>query len=277
MAWGDSGTTLRWRGDGDADPVAARWHGGRTGHAKAVALAARTDWLAQGGIQTPGPTRVLQVDDPVGAWTLSPWCDGTLGAHDIGDPAQASVLASAMGALAARIWALSPLDPDAMAPLSLDRTWSSPRTLAAAARRWAGAGGRALDRPTREALEGSIDLLDGAENTWRAVIVHGDLVPINVIVSTDRRLVVLDLEHMAVGPPSLDAAWWSWVVRFHHPAAWVSTWPAFLASTGLNSWEAGHEFLTAIGRIRALQRAVDAPGGPVRAAWWERLTATAGW
>jgi aminoglycoside phosphotransferase (APT) family kinase protein len=278
VAWGDSGMTLRWENDGEA--VAARWHEGRKGQARALGLAARSTWFADAGIPTPAPTRVIHVDDPIGAWTVSPWCDGTSGASLVGDLVEGPGLAATMGALSARISTLASVDAlsghGRSAALSLDRTWASPSNLTATATRWVGVVRDTLDPQTRRILTASIDVTSSGSQ-WGATVVHGDLVPINVIVTPDREMVVIDLEHMAVGPPSLDPAWWSWVVRFHHPDAWLATWPTFLAATGLTGPDAGDETLTAIGRIRALQRTIEAPRGSARALWLERLAATAGW
>jgi aminoglycoside phosphotransferase (APT) family kinase protein len=272
IAWGDSGRTLRCESDGMA--FAARWHSGRAGHTRAERLAARTTDLAAAGIATPGPTTVIRVDHPIGAWTVSPWCEGALGPDLLKDPSEALRLASAMGSLSARLAMIDPMRSDV---LDLDSPWNSPQTLAAAATRWVDAVGEALDRRTRRVFAGTIESLERAGHPWRPTVAHGDLVPINVIVTADHRLVVLDLEHMTIGPPSLDAAWWGWVVRFHHPDAWVSTWPMFLAATGLTGPEASPDHLAAIGSIRALQRTIEAPPGSPRARWVERLVATADW
>jgi aminoglycoside phosphotransferase (APT) family kinase protein len=272
IAWGDGGMTLRCERDGMA--FAARWHEGRTGQSQAASLAARTTYLADSGIATPGSTTVIRVDHPMGAWTVSPWCEGALGPHQLADPSEALHLAAAMGSLSARI---ARIDPAGSVDLALDGTWISPQTLAAAATRWVDALGEGIDGRTRRVLVGTIESLEGAGHPWRPTVAHGDLVPINVVVTADRRLVVLDLEHMAIGPPALDAAWWGWVVRLHHPDAWLSTWPTFLEATGLTGLEASPGILTAIGRVRALQRTIQAPEGSPRARWVERLIATEKW
>jgi len=278
-ASGDSGSTLRCEIDGVA--VAARWHAGSDGQEQAERLAARTSYVAQAGIATPAPARIIAVDDPIGAWSVCPWHEGKLGSRLLGDPAAAELLAAMMGARSAQLSAL-PIPPTETQPLrsaslALDARWASQPALAAAATRWTAIVGEGLDRPTRLGIAGSIELLASPAHVWQPTLTHGDFVPINVIVGSDNELVLLDLEHMTVGPPSLDPAWWSWVVRFHHPEVWVATWPTFIAAAGLSGEAASPEYLSAIGRVRALQRAAEVPNGTAREAWIERLTLTAAW
>jgi hypothetical protein len=152
IAWGDGGMTLRCERDGMA--FAARWHEGRTGQSQAASLAARTTYLADSGIATPGSTTVIRVDHPMGAWTVSPWCEGALGPHQLADPSEALHLAAAMGSLSARI---ARIDPAGSVDLALDGTWISPQTLAAAATRWVDALGEGIDGRTRRVLVGTIE------------------------------------------------------------------------------------------------------------------------
>jgi aminoglycoside phosphotransferase (APT) family kinase protein len=65
--------------------------------------------------------------------------------------------------------------------------------------------------------------------------VHGDFAPINVIVDDAGAVVgLLDLEHSHVGDPLEDVAWWGWVVRHHHPEAWLAAWPTLCDAAGVD-------------------------------------------
>ena len=59
---------------------------------------------------------------------------------------------------------------------------------------------------------------------------------------------LLDLEFARIADPLFDAAWWGWVVRYHHPERWVHAWPQLLVAAGI----ADDEETTA--RIRVIQR-----------------------
>ena len=45
---------------------------------------------------------------------------------------------------------------------------------------------------------------------------------------------ILDLETVRIGDPLFDAAWFSWIVRYHHPAAWPAAWAGFLEAAELS-------------------------------------------
>ncbi len=107
---------------------------------------------------------------------------------------------------------------------------------------------------------------------------HGDFAPINVLVDNDGEIVaLLDLEHAGSGAPGLDAAWWSWVVRHHHPDAWTAAWPTFLVAAGLSSDEATRERLHRLALQQLTERLDQATDEPARERWRERLAIAATW
>ena len=67
----------------------------------------------------------------------------------------------------------------------------------------------------------------------RPVFAHGDLAPVNVVMDGGAGpgvvVALLDLERARLAHPLFDAAWWSWVVRYHHPSRSPAAGHAFLS------------------------------------------------
>ena len=91
---------------------------------------------------------------------------------------------------------------------------------------------------------------------------------------------LLDLEFARVADPLFDAAWWGWIVRYHHPTRWVAAFPHLLAAAGIPDDELTHTRIALLQRLRCLE-VVDyqlRTGRPEGAAMWsERLRATLAW
>ena len=107
--------------------------------------------------------------------------------------------------------------------------------------------------------------------------VHGDFAPINVLVD-DRGEVVglLDFEHAHEGDPLEDIAWWGWVVRHHHPAAWEDAWPTFCSAAGVDATAHAPTLRSLmLGRLR--ERAEAASTSQDRERWHARLDEAATW
>ena len=66
----------------------------------------------------------------------------------------------------------------------------------------------------------------------RPGFVHGDLVPVNLLVHHGDLAALLDLEAARVGERLLDAAWFSWILRYHHPAMEPAASAAFASEAG---------------------------------------------
>src|SRR5262245_60225405 len=90
---------------------------------------------------------------------------------------------------------------------------------------------------------------------------------------------LLDVDYARVADPLFDAAWWGWVVRYHHPEYWVVAWPELLRAAGITLDQ------DTLGRVRVLQRlrcleAVDdarRAGVDAAAMWARRLNETLAW
>src|SRR4051812_23671434 len=144
-------------------------------------------------------------------------------------------------------------------------------------------GARWLDTPERARvvarvmgeLAGDIREIDPAFAPL--AFVHGDLAPINVVLGADGAVAaLLDFEHAGVGDPLTDVAWWGWVVRHHHPDAWVAAWPTFCAAAGADR-ESDGPALRALMLDELSRRAAAASDDAERARWLERLAEANTW
>ena len=108
--------------------------------------------------------------------------------------------------------------------------------------------------------------------------VHGDLVPANLLIADGTLAALLDLEAVRIGEPLLDAAWFRWIVLYHHPAIEPAVWSAFVASSGLDLDTAGVaallEILPVVRILEILAR--PALGVGARSRWIEQLRACVG-
>jgi aminoglycoside phosphotransferase (APT) family kinase protein len=100
------------------------------------------------------------------------------------------------------------------------------------------------------AIEAGVELLADR----KVGLVHGDLVPVNVLVRGGRLAALLDFESVQVADPLLDAAWFDWIVAFHHPDREAAAWRGFVASSGLDP---GDEATRGLLRILPLMRLVE--------------------
>ena len=64
---------------------------------------------------------------------------------------------------------------------------------------------------------------------------------------------LLDLEFARIADPLFDAAWWGWVVRYHHPARWLHAWPQLLAAAGIADDKETAARIRVIQRLRCLE------------------------
>jgi aminoglycoside phosphotransferase (APT) family kinase protein len=220
-----------------------------------------------------------------------------------GEPANLLLGAEESAVALARVMgALLPLlarAPHAGAPLP--DLWADPARLAAESLRRLEACRPLIDAATSAALAGAVEQLPALFAGRAPVFAHGDYCPVNALALAPGRpleepreataaaprssesspplIGLLDFDEARLADPLFDAAWWSWVVRFHHPDRWGGAWPAFLEAAGVA------DDGPTDGRVRALQlmrllEALDearehtpsaAPG------WAGRLAVTASW
>lgn len=231
--------------------------------------------MGRGGL--PVPT-LLAVDSTDGSTGSDPFDllvfrhrDGTPGPELLEDPRRGPILAGSMGRLQRRIAATPP------GGMRGDPAWQRPRALEAAFAGWVSRlePGRVPD--------GAADACAAVVAAgWSPCLVHADFVPANVLVAGDAVVLLLDLGEAGPGHPLLDLAWWSLVVRHHHPEVASRLHAALLRGAGV-TLTVGGWLLPAVALLRALERADGASVATSEhalrlvtsaAAWWAAAPGT---
>jgi aminoglycoside phosphotransferase (APT) family kinase protein len=253
------------------------------------------DRLAGAGLRAPRLLAADLVADP--PYAVLEYLPGQPGAGQMGTVEGAIQVARAMGALLPRLALVD------TAGLGLSDAWASPASLARHAQQLLARCRPLLDDPTQAVLAATIDAVAARFAGRPASFAHGDFCPVNVLLADDRpsttddRLSVqdspspvvdgqwsvaglLDLEFARVADPLFDAAWWGWVVRYHHPARWLHAWPQLLAAAGIADDQETAARISVIQRLRCLEM-IDY-GATTRARevaemWVGRLAATLEW
>ena len=162
------------------------------------------------------------------------------------DDTTAPAVAQGMGAALARMIAVDVPDVD------LDQTWADPLRLAPGARRWLTTASDVLPDPTRV-----VTVIDALADTFAgrvARFAHGDFCPVNGIVVGTQLVGMIDVDYSRMADPLFDAAWWSWVVGFHHPARFRRLWPVFCPAAGIIDDGATRERLAHLQVLYLLER-----------------------
>ncbi|HUQ44467.1 MAG TPA: aminoglycoside phosphotransferase family protein [Candidatus Limnocylindria bacterium] len=268
IPWGFTNET--WTG---TDP-----EGGRivatlmTSPARARSVLARAPAVAQllteVGLETPVP--IPERSEPERAVIVHAWLDGIPGMIRLGEADGPRAVGLAAGDAWRRLGDADPANVD------LDDLWARPSALVAAARRWLSGAQADLSTSHVAIAADRIDQLGGPEDGVRR-FVHGDLVPANLLLREGGPPVVLDLETVRIGDPLLDAGWFSWIVRFHHPAAWQAAWGAFAEAAHLTDLDgAARARLLALPTARILEILADRDlEQAARGRWLEQLRALA--
>jgi aminoglycoside phosphotransferase (APT) family kinase protein len=248
------------------------------------------DRLAAAGLRVPHLLAADAAADP--PYGVREYLPGAPGASMMGTVEGAVQVARAMGAL---LPLLALVETDGA---GLNDTWASPASLACQAHQQLERCRPLLDDPTSAALEAAIAELAARFAGRPAGFAHGDFCPVNVLLADDRRpttddrqsvpavvngqrsvVGLLDLEFARIADPLFDVAWWSWVVRYHHPARWVHAWPHLLAA-GIADDEATRARIRVIQRLRCLEMidyCATTRTRDVAQMWVERLAATLAW
>jgi aminoglycoside phosphotransferase (APT) family kinase protein len=200
---------------------------------------------------------------------ISQFQDGVPGPDLLREPSGPAIVGSLLGS-AWRLLALA--DP---AGLGLPDLWATPDRLASAARDWLAELATGLARADRARLAATIEMLPGLVGGRPAGIVHGDLVPANILVGDGVLVALLDLEFVRLGDPRLDAAWFDWIVWFHHRSIHPVAWQAFRRAGGIEPGDAPtHEAIRMLPAIRLLEILHGLErGDPARTRWMEHLDA----
>lgn len=199
---------------------------------------------------------------------------GTPAASRMGTIAGARRVAGAMGALLPRLAGL------ATHGIELDTTWARPDALAAHARGLLARCAPLLAPGDAAVLEESIAALPAQFAGREVAFAHGDFCPVNALLAGDEVAALLDFEFARLADALFDAAWWGWVVRYHHPERWPFAWPALLAAGGIANDPANAARMRSLQLLRCLEMLDDHAHGRTAgqaSMWAERLHTTVGW
>jgi aminoglycoside phosphotransferase (APT) family kinase protein len=257
--------------------------------------------LARIGIRLPRQLAADAAADP--PYAVREYLSGTTAATFMGKVAGAVAVASAMGAL------LPQLQSASVAGLRLPSAWADPSRLERQARAQLRRCREMFDQATFHELAATIDEVGERFAGRPACFAHGDFCPVNALVEVDdqqpttndrrpttadeaidpqpptsnaqllRVVGLLDVDYARVADPLFDAAWWGWVVRYHHQERWIAAWPMLLRAAGITLDQGTLGRVRVLQRLRCLEAADDARRAGVDAAamWARRLIETLGW
>jgi len=213
------------------------------------------------GLPVPEPVRTIRVAG--GVVVILPLVQGTVAAERLGTRLGAALVGRTCGEISDR---LGRLDTSA---LSLPASWATGCELRASTLTHLQTVGTSLSLGTRRwlglALDRAVPELDAATPQP----VHGDLAPVNVLVRNARLVAVLDLDRVQMAHPLYDAAWFAWVVWFHHPDVADAACDAFALVAGRPSRPRAD--LAWMWPLQLLERMAEAQTEPERAMWQGRL------
>ncbi len=234
---------------------------GRSGIARRMRLGR----ALAGAAPDVGVAAVLDGDPAADSpFLVTAFVPGRGGGELLGSGADALMLGRVAGEAARAVAGVSPRSLGT----GLPRSWSEPGRLGAAADRWL--AGATLEPRASVAALGTLNripaLLDGP-----AVLAHGDLAPVNLVIEGGRLAGLLDLERLRIAPAGFDAAWFRLMVRHHHPERWPAAGPAFLEAAGLSDDPGTLGRLDDLAVLACLEQAASLPRrSPWRAAWVAR-------
>jgi aminoglycoside phosphotransferase (APT) family kinase protein len=105
----------------------------------------------------------------------------------------------------------------------------------------------------------------------KPLVVHGDLVPVNLLVADDRLTALLDLDRVQLAHPLYDAAWFAWVVSHYHADVAGVACDAYARASGVAVRPLAR--LAWLWPLQLLERLAEAQDGQERDAWAARLAA----
>lgn len=225
--------------------------------------------LADAGLATSVP--IAERSHPDRGVIVSTWLDGNPGMTRMDGADGAAVVGTALGLAWSRLRRV-----DATG-LDLDTRWARPNDLAASADAWLVAGRADLGVEAAANVRRRIDRLRALLADRPSGFVHGDLVPANILLRESGTPAVLDLEAARVADPLFDAAWCSWIVRYHHPNLHPAMWSAFVAAANLGPIDVRErELLATLPTIRILEILSEPSlSASARRAWLSQLESSA--
>jgi aminoglycoside phosphotransferase (APT) family kinase protein len=224
------------------------------------------DLVRSGGLPVPEPVRTVRSARGLVVWL--PRVEGKVSAELLATTEGAALVGRLCGEIAT---SLGRLDPG---QLALPRAWASGDGLRAAMR----ANLDGLSDPLPTAVRGELLLaVDRAASEVDLVaprVVHGDLAPVNVLVRDDRLAAVLDFDRVHLAHPDYDAAWFAWVVSFHHPDVADRACEAF--GLALSRQARPRANLVWMWPLQLLERVAEAQSPLERTMWQDRLASLRG-
>ena len=195
------------------------------------------------------------------------------GASCLGNDASAALVGAAIGRVAREIASVP------TAGLHLPRTWGDPARLGAAARRWLDEAGPSVGAVAARRIRDVIERLPDGFAGVRSVFAHGDLAPVNVLIRDGAVVALFDLERARLAHRLFDAAWWSWIVRYHHPTRWPAADGAFLSAAGIEPNAGTLAQLNMLAVIQCLEMLAATPQGRprTRREWADRIVHVLDW
>ena len=250
--------------------MVAQWPPHGVGSGRRVRLARELPRLAP---DVPVPALVASDSGPGDGVVVTLFVPGTPGGDLLATDASALELAAAMGGLSRRLARVPPRG------LRLPARWADPERLVRDGERWLARAADVIDAGTADRMREALARAPLLRHD-RPVFAHGDLAPVNVILEQGRIVAVLDFERARVAHPLFDAAWWRWIVRYHHPERWAAAWPVFAEAAGIDT---GDPVTTArLDLLGALQCLEEIDGTPrrerlTRLEWARRVDAILSW
>lgn len=206
------------------------------------------------GLAVPEPALVPGIPgDPV---VVLPHVEGVVAADLLATREGAIVAGRACGVAAARLAAVD--GPE----IPLPDPAASSAALEAALR------GRSSPPGVAEAMRHAV----GRTRAEGARFAHGDLAPVNVLVEGDRPVALLDLDRARLAHPRYDAAWFGWVLAYHHPDVAGECWAAFREAAGLGT--VGIDALAWLWPLQLAERVAEARDDAEGTAWEGILAAS---
>lgn len=197
---------------------------------------------------------------------ITEFVEGTVGAALLGDPGGPGLVGSILGAAWSR---LAHVDADG---LELDRTWLDAEGLAEASRARLGRVGPLLGGAGSRQLAEAVAVSETLLARRRPAFVHGDLVPVNVIVRGGKLAALIDFEFARIADPLLDAGWFDSIVAYHHPAEHPAAWRAFLLASGIDAGDpVTRDLLRILPMLRYLEILDDRSTAAERVPHWTAM------
>jgi aminoglycoside phosphotransferase (APT) family kinase protein len=218
-------------------------------------------------VPTPEPVR-RHVPTPgsSGLVVELPFVDAQVGAELLPVPHGAETVGRLCGSIAVRLGGID------VRGLRLADTWASGARLRTAAGRWLELLPASAPSGTRRSVEQAISRASVMLDADPPGLAHGDLAPVNVLVRDGDLAAVLDLDRAQIAHPAYDAAWFAWVVTFHHPRLADTACAAYTAAAGVPT---GEEALGWLWSLLLLERLAEAADPRERSMWADRLVGRA--